>query len=82
MTEIAISIRTEQKRRILTARVRVSVSPPEARQAQSLQSTADGLGEGPLLPDTSALPYLSDEFIINIESGFGMSFAQGKPPHD
>ena len=82
MSEIAISIRTEQNRRFLTARVRVSVSPPEARQAQSLQSTAGGLGEGPLLPDSSTLPHLSDEFIINIESVFDMSFAQGKPPHD
>lgn len=82
MTEIAISIRTEHDRRFLTASVRVSVSAPGAREAQSPQSTACGLGEGPLLPDSSVLAYRSDGFIINVESGFGTSFAQGKPPHD
>lgn len=56
MTEIAISIRTEHDRRSLTARIRVSVSAPQAREAQSPQSIADGLGEGPLLPDSSVLP--------------------------
>ena len=83
MTEIAISIRTEHDRRFHTVSVRVSVSPPGAREAQSLQPTARGLGEGPLLPDSSVvLPYLSDGFIINVESDFGTSFAQGKLPHD
>jgi hypothetical protein len=62
MTEIAISIRTEHERCILTANVRVSVSPPRAREAQSLHSTAGGFGEGPLLPDSSVPPYLSDGF--------------------
>ena len=83
MTEIAISIRTEHDRRFHTVSVRVSVSPPGAREAQSLQSTARGLGGSPLLPDSSVvLPYLSDGLIINVESGLGTSFAQGKPPHD
>lgn len=71
MTEIAISVRTEHDRRSLMASIRVSVAAPGAREAQSPQSTAGGLGEGPLLPDSSALPYLSDGFIINVESGFG-----------
>jgi hypothetical protein len=82
MTKIVISIRAEHDRRFLTASVRVSVSPPGAQEAQSPQSTAGGLGEGPLLPDSSVLPYHSDGFIINVESGFGTSFAQCKPPHD
>ena len=71
MTEIVISIRSGQDRRFFLASIRVSVPVPGAREAHSQQSTVGGLGEGPLFPDSSPLPHLSDELIINVESGFG-----------
>lgn len=82
MTEILISMGAEHDRRFPTVSIRVSLLSVGAREARSPQSTTDDLGAGPLLPDSSALPYRSDQFFINVESDFGMSFAQGKPPHD
>ena len=82
MTEIVISLGAEHDRRSPIVSIRVSLLSVGAREARSPQSTTDDLGAGPLLPDSSALSYRSDQFFINVESDFGMSFAQGKPPHD
>lgn len=71
MTEIVISIRPEHERQSLAASIRVSVSAPQGtRETPSPQFIAGGLGDGPLPPDSRALPCLSYRFIINVESGF------------
>lgn len=71
MTEILISMGAEHDRRFPRMSIRVSLSSLGAREAQSPQLIADGLGQGPLLPDGDTLPNLSDAFIVNVESSFG-----------
>jgi hypothetical protein len=71
MTEIVLSIRTKHNRHSLTASIRVSLSPPKDGDMGASRSIADGLGEGPLLPESNALPYLCDAFIIDVHTDFG-----------
>jgi len=71
MTEIVISLHTENYRSSFTASIRVCVSAPNARETQLPQPITGGLGEGPLHPDGGAQPRLCNEFVINMTSGIG-----------
>ena len=66
MTEIRICMRAEHDRRSPTVSIRISLSSLVPRQAQSPQLIVDGLGQGPLHPDSGALPHHSGALIINV----------------
>ena len=70
MTEIAISLRTASDQRSLTARIRVSWGTPGIHETQPPQLVESEIGDGPLLPDSRAVSYPSDTFIIDVERDF------------
>ena len=81
MIEILISKCAEHDRPSATVSIRVSLPSPGTRETQSPPLIAHGLGQGPLLPDNDALPYCVDRRLIDVESGVGVSFAQGTSIH-
>ncbi|MGH8208183.1 MAG: hypothetical protein ACREU6_01045 [Steroidobacteraceae bacterium] len=72
MTEIAISIRTENDRRSLTASIRVSAGGPAASAAAVNQPVEQQLGVGPLLPEGGATCHPATAFAIHVGSGWQM----------